>query len=121
VENPERPHLDEDFAQVLAALKDQYQVTESKVAKRIGVHVSTVNNWAHGKANPRAAAIRALAAEFPAFTEERLFAATGRKAPGPLSPDSEAELIEYFRELTEERQRIMLIQAKALRDDDRQS
>lgn len=119
MENPERPHLDEDFAQVLAALKDHYQVTDTEVSRRIGVHVSTVNNWAHGKANPRAATIRTLAAEFPAFTEERLFAAIGRKAPGPVDPDGEAELIEYFRELTKERQRIMLVQAKALRDDER--
>lgn len=113
---PERPHADETFAQALAALKDEYGTNEPKIADRIGVHVSTVNNWANGKANPRPAAIRALAAEFPKFTEERLFAAVGRKAPGPLSPDREAELIEYFRGLTEQQQRDQLVQAKALRD-----
>lgn len=115
MENPEHPQA-EDFAQALAALKDHYHVSDSEVARRIGAHVSTVNNWAHGKAAPRPAAIRSLAAEFPAFTEARLFAAAGRRAPGPLNPDREAELLRYFRELTEEQQQTTLIQAKALRD-----
>lgn len=113
---PERPHADETFAQVIAELKAEYGKAEPAIAERIGVHVSTVNNWANGKAHPRPAAIRALAEAFPKFTEQRLFAAVGRKAPGPLNLDREAKLIEYFRGMTEEQQRDQLIQAKALRD-----
>lgn len=120
MENPERPHLAEDFAQALAALRDAYDVTETEVARRIGVHVSTVNNWAHGKANPRAGAIRSLAREFPRFTEERLFAAVGRKAPGPASPERKARILAILDQLTEEQQEIMEIQAKAIADSNRQ-
>jgi transcriptional regulator with XRE-family HTH domain len=120
VENPEHPHPAEDFAQALAALKDHYKVNDSEVARRIGAHVSTVNNWAHGKANPRSATIRALAAEFPKFTEERLFAAVGRRAPGPASPDQRERMLAIFDQLTEEQREIWEIQGQALAEHNRQ-
>jgi len=115
VENPDRPNADETFAQALAALKDKHGVTEPNIAKRIGVHVSTVNNWANGKATPRRPLMDALVTQFPDF-KERLLASVGRKAPGPVSPDIEAELIKDFRELTAEQQRTTRIQVKALRE-----
>lgn len=111
---------DETFAQALAALKDEYGVNDSQIAKRIGAHVSTVNNWAHGKANPRAGAIRALAAEFPAFTEARLFAAVGKRAPAPLTPDGRDAVLDVFDRLTEEQQQMLLIQARAVADSNEQ-
>jgi transcriptional regulator with XRE-family HTH domain len=120
VENPEHPHPAEDFAQTLAALKDAYRVNDTEVARTIGVHVSTVNNWAHGKANPRPAAIRALAAAYPQFTEDRLFAAIGRKAPAPLSPERREKVLEIFDQLTEEQQQMYLITGQALADSNRQ-
>lgn len=119
METPEHPQA-EDFAQTLAALKDHYKASDTEVARRIGVHVSTVNNWAHGKANPRPAAIRALAAEFPAFTEERLFASIGKRAPNPLSPDGRAAVLEVFDRLTEEQQKMLLIQASAVAESNEQ-
>ncbi|WP_042170196.1 helix-turn-helix transcriptional regulator [Streptomyces sp. NBRC 110035] len=106
----------ETFAQALRALKDDYNVSESEIARRIDAHVSTVNNWAHGKANPRAAAIRRLAVEFPRFTEERLFASIGKRAPTPLSRDKRAEALEVLDRLTEEQQEMLLIQARAVAD-----
>ncbi|MGN7137295.1 helix-turn-helix domain-containing protein [Streptomyces pseudogriseolus] len=106
----------ETFAQVLAALKDEYGTNDSRIAERIGAHVSTVNNWAHGKSQPRPAAIRALAREFPKFTEERLFAAVGKRAPAPLPPDKRAAVLEVFDRLTEEQQEMLLIQASAVAD-----
>lgn len=121
METPQADHpTDETFAQVLAAIKDAYSIKEPKIAERIGAHVSTVNNWANGKANPRAAAIRALAREFPKFTEERLFAAVGKRVPAPLSPDRKAEVLGVFDKLTEEQQEILLIQAKAVADSNQQ-
>jgi transcriptional regulator with XRE-family HTH domain len=121
VENtPELPHADETFAQVLAALKAEYDVKEPAIADRIGVHVSTVNTWANGRANPRANAIRALAREFPKFTEVRLFAAVGRKAPGPASPDRKERMLAILDQLTEEQQELMEIQGKAWADSNRQ-
>lgn len=119
METPEHPPA-EDFAQTLATLKDQYKVSDSEVARRIGVHVSTVNNWAHGKANPRPAAIRALAAEFPQFTEARLFAAIGRRAPAPLPADRRKKVLDVFDRLTEEQQEMLLIQASAVAESNEQ-
>ncbi|MEU3162239.1 helix-turn-helix domain-containing protein [Streptomyces griseoincarnatus] len=108
------PPAGETFAQVLRELKDDYDVSDSEIARRIDAHVSTVNNWAHGKANPRPAAIRRLAAEFPRFTEERLFAAIGKRAPAPLSRDKRNEVLEVFDRLTVEQQEMLLIQASAV-------
>lgn len=116
MENPGNDRAEETFAQVLAALKDEYRISENKIADRIGVHVSTVNNWVHGKANPRAATVRALAAEFPKFTEARLFAAMGKRAPAPLSPDRKAVALEILDRLTEEQQDMFILQARAVAD-----
>ena len=113
---PAKPAEGETFAQLLAALKDHYSTNDSRVAERIGAHVSTVNNWAHGKANPRPAALRAIAEAFPAFTEERLFASVGKRAPAPLSRDKRTEVLEVFDRLTEEQQEMLLIQASAVAD-----
>ncbi|MFJ9657573.1 hypothetical protein ACIRPR_06345 [Streptomyces griseoflavus] len=115
------PAEGETFAQLLAALKDAYGANDTRIADRIGAHVSTVNNWAHGKANPRPAALRALAREFPKFSEERLFAAVGKRAPAPLSDDKRAAVLEVFDRLTEEQQEMLLIQASAVAEtNDRQ-
>lgn len=116
MENAAPRSAEETFAQVLAALKGEYDISESKIADRIGVHVSTVNNWAHGKANPRAAAVRALAAEFPKFTEARLFAAMGKRAPAQPSPARRDAMLRTYDRLTEEQQEMLLIQADALAD-----
>ncbi|MFJ1869916.1 helix-turn-helix domain-containing protein [Streptomyces chartreusis] len=117
MENRERPEpAEETFAQVLAALKDEYGASDSEIARRIGAHVSTVNNWGHGKANPRPAAVRKIAAEFPKFTEARLFAALGKRPPAPLSADERSEVLDVLDRLTEEQRRMLLIQARAVAD-----
>ncbi|MGW8703343.1 helix-turn-helix domain-containing protein [Streptomyces eurythermus] len=115
MDTPQNPG-DETFAQALAELKSHYRVSESEIARRIGSHVSTVNNWAHGKASPRPAAIRRLAAEYPAFTEARLFAAIGKRAPAPLTDAGREALLNVFDRLTEEQQQMLLIQASAVAD-----
>jgi transcriptional regulator with XRE-family HTH domain len=110
----------ETIAQVLAELKDDYRVTETAIAGRIGVHVSTVNNWVRGKASPRPNAIRAIAREFPRYTEARLFAALGKRPPAPLSPDRRDAVLAVFDRLTEEQQEMLLIQASAVADSNDQ-
>jgi transcriptional regulator with XRE-family HTH domain len=104
----------EDFAQLLARLKDEYGVNDSQIATAIGVSVSTVNTWVHRKRQPRPDALRALAAAYPKFTEDRIFAAAGRKTPGPLSPTAEERLLELFRGLTAEQQEIKELELRAL-------
>lgn len=108
----------EDLAQLLARLKSEYDVTDTEIAARIGTGVSTVNSWIHRKRGtgrgPNPDKLRALAREFPKFTEDEIFRASGRAAPGPLDHNKEAEALEYFRSLTEQQQRDQLVQMKAL-------
>lgn len=123
MENPENPagEAAETFAQVLALLKDTYNVSDSEIARRLSAHgvqvsIAAVNTWVHGKRVPRAATVRALAALFPKFPAETLLRAAGRRAPAPLSADDREEVLEVLDRLTEEQRRITLIQARALAD-----
>ncbi|MFJ2733721.1 XRE family transcriptional regulator [Streptomyces sp. NPDC087317] len=113
----------EDLAQLLARLKDTYRVSDSEIARRIGVAPATVNSWVHRKRGtgrgPNKDKLRALAAAFPKFTEAEIFAAAGRESPGPLSPDAEARILELWRGLTEEQQRSKEVELKALNEMNR--
>lgn len=109
----------EDFAQALAALKDEYQVSDSDIARAIGVSSAAVGTWVHRKRKPRREAIEALAAAYPKFTRERLFEAVGRDAPGPLSPDAEVRLLDLFRELTTEQQEMKELEMRAIAERNR--
>lgn len=109
----------EDLAQLLARLKDEYGVNDSQIATAIGVSVSTVNTWVHRKRQPRPDALRALARAYPKFAEDRVFAAAGRKTPGPLSPAAEERLLELFRGLTAEQQEIKELELRALNEHNR--
>lgn len=108
----------EDLAQLIARLKSEYDVTETEIARRIGVSASAVNTWVNRKRGtgrgPKAESLRALAREFPKFTEDEIFAAAGRKVPGPLSPDAEERLLQLYRGLTAEQQAFTETQMRAL-------
>ncbi|MFF7313386.1 XRE family transcriptional regulator [Streptomyces sp. NPDC008137] len=113
----------EDLAQLLARLKDTYNVNESEIGRRIGVAASTVNSWKHrtrgGKRGVHPDSLRALAREFPKFTEAEIFAAAGRQSPGPLSPEAEGRVLELYRSLTEEQQRMVEAQMRAVTEMNR--
>lgn len=104
----------EDFAQALAALKDEYKVSDSDIARAIGVSSAAVGTWVHRQKKPRRASVVALAHAYPKFTEERLFAALGRERPGPLDKSAEERLLALFRELTAEQQEMKEIEMRAL-------
>lgn len=104
----------EDFAQALAALKAEYKVSDSDIARAIGVSSAAVGTWVHRQKKPRRASVVALAAAYPKFTEERLFAALGRERPGPLSNDDEGYFLELIRGLTAEQQEMKKIEMRAL-------
>lgn len=110
----------EDLAQLLARLKSTYGVNESEIARRIGVAPSTVNSWTNrtrgGKRGARPEKLRALAAAFPKFSEDEIFAAAGREKPGPLSPEAEARILALWRGLTAEQQRAKLVEMRALNE-----
>lgn len=121
METPEpNAPAEETFAQVLAALKRTYGVSEPKIADAVGVHVSTVNNWINGKAEPRAKYVRALAAAYPKFDEDRLFWALGKRAPAPQTDDEREETLKILDRMTLEQRRMLLIQAKAVADSNDQ-
>ncbi|MFB7845459.1 helix-turn-helix domain-containing protein [Streptomyces sp. NPDC056053] len=113
----------EDLAQLLARLKDECGVTESEIARRIGVSPATVNNWIRRKRGtgrgPNPEKLRAIHREFPSFSEEEIFAAAGRKTPGALSPAAEERLLELFRGLTAEQQEIKELELRALNEHNR--
>lgn len=113
----------ENFAQLIARLKTEYQVNEVEIARRLGLHHSTVYNWSQGKRatknGPRPATLRALQQAFPKFTLAEIEAAAGRQAPGPLDADAEERILKLYRGLTEEQQRIQEIQMRALNEANR--
>lgn len=109
----------EDFAQALAALKDEYRVNDSDIAKAIGVSSAAVGTWVHRRRKPRRESVVALAKAYPKFTEARLFAALGREAPGPLAPERAQVLLELMRELTAEQQDMKEIEMRALAERNR--
>jgi transcriptional regulator with XRE-family HTH domain len=120
VADPERT---EDLAQLLARLKDEYDVNESEIARRIGVAPATVNSWTRrtrgGKRGVRPETLRALAAAFPKFSEDEIFQAAGRQSPGPLSPEAESRVLELYRALTDEQQRMIEAQLRAVTEMNR--
>lgn len=107
----------EDLAQLIQRLKDTYGVSESEIARAIGAAPATVNAWVHrkrgGARGPRRAYLEALAEAYPKFSREAIFAAAGRATPGHLSDDVEQELRDAFAELTDEQQKLTLIQMRA--------
>lgn len=116
-------HPDENFPQLIARIRAEYGVTEPQIAEAIGVSVSAVNTWTSGKRGlkkgPRTATLEALAAAYPKFSRERIFAAAKRQAPGPLDEDEEARVLEVFRDLTEDQRRIFFVQMRAVADTNR--
>lgn len=110
----------EDLAQLLARLKSTYDVNESEIARRIGVAPATVNAWVHRRRGTgrgvAAKNLRALAEQFPRFTLEEISAAAGRTTPGSLDADAEARILEYWRGLTAEQQRMKEIELRALNE-----
>jgi transcriptional regulator with XRE-family HTH domain len=118
VETEDTPPV-EDFAQALAALKQEYRATDSDIARNVGVSSAAVGTWVHRKRKPRRENVVALAQAYPKFTEERLFAALGREAPGPLDTPAEERLLELFRELTAEQQEMKEVEMRALAERNR--
>ncbi|MES9804966.1 helix-turn-helix domain-containing protein [Streptomyces cinereoruber] len=120
----ETPEHAENLAQLIKSIRDTYDVSESEIARRIGVAPATVNSWTNGKRGgkrgPNIEKLRALSQAFPKYTEERIFAAARRAAPGPLDEDSEARVLALFRGLTEDQQRAKLIEMAALNEANKQ-
>lgn len=114
----------EDLAQMLRRVMDEKALTQTEIARRVGVHVSTVNLWVQRKRGlgrgPSRDTLTKLA-DALGESPRSVFAAAGRKVPGPLSPDAEARVLEIFRDLTAEQQRMFETQMRAVREDNEAS
>jgi transcriptional regulator with XRE-family HTH domain len=118
VETEDTPPV-EDFAQALAVLKDKHKVSDSDIARAIGVSSAAVGTWVHRQRKPRRESIEALAAAYPDFGRDRLFRAAERETPGPLSPQAEERLLDLFRELTADQQEMKEIEMRAIAERNR--
>lgn len=98
----------------------EYDVNASEIGRRIGVAASTVSSWKNrtraGKRGAHPDNLRALAREFPKFSEYEIFAASRRESPGPLDADAERRILELYRGLTAEQQRAKEIEMRALNE-----
>ena len=106
----------QDLADLVTSIKNTHGVTETEIARRIGVSPATVNTWVHRKRTtrgPRRETLRKLAEAF-AISEEKVFAAAGRRMPGPVNSEAEQRLIELFKALTAEQQATVEIQIRGL-------
>lgn len=115
----------EDLAQLIIRLKDVYNVTESEIARTIDVSPATVNSWVLRKRGtgrgPNPAKLEALAEAYPKFTREQIFAAAGRRTPGPLGADARERILALIEELTPDQQEMTEIQMRALVERNRTS
>lgn len=101
----------------------EYDVNASEIGRRIGVAASTVSSWKNrtraGKRGAHPDSLRALAREFPKFSEAEIFEAAGRESPGPLDADAEQRILDLYRGLTAEQQRAKEIEMRALNEMNR--
>lgn len=79
-----------------------------------------MNSWVHrkrgGGRGPKRETLQALAREFPKLTADEIFRAAGRQSPGPLTDEAEARILELYRGLTADQQRMKEVEMRALND-----
>ncbi|WP_369183294.1 helix-turn-helix transcriptional regulator [Streptomyces sp. Y1] len=110
----------ETLAQLIRRVQDaRPELTQTEIARRAGVSVSAVNTWANGGRTPSRKSCDKLA-DALGEPRERVFAAANRRTPGRLSQDAEERILELYRRLTAEEQRIVERQLVALAADDPQ-
>jgi transcriptional regulator with XRE-family HTH domain len=89
------------------------ELTQKEVADRAGISKGTLNTWVlgtrGGAGRLNSEALRALANALPReYTVAQVFAAAGRRAPGPLNVERRDKLVGAFSELTERQQRAVI-------------
>ncbi|MFF2954294.1 helix-turn-helix transcriptional regulator [Kitasatospora sp. NPDC057965] len=104
----------ETLPQLIRRVQDaRPELTQTEIARRAGVSVSAVNTWVNGERVPSRKSADKLAAAL-GEPRERVFAAAGRRTPGSLTPDAEERILELYRRLTADEQRIIERQLAAL-------
>lgn len=118
MENEDTPPV-EDFAQALAALKAQFEASDSDIARATGVSSAAVGTWVHRQRKPRRESIEALHNAYPTFGRDRLFRAAERETPGPVGVEARERLMALFEELTAEQQEMKEIEMQAIAERNR--
>jgi transcriptional regulator with XRE-family HTH domain len=122
VDNPQRAT---NLAELLERIRTLYEVTDSEIARRIGVSTSTVSTWKLGQRGngrgPRADTLRLIAETFPEIPAAEVFSAAGRPVPGAVTKDAEQRLLDYIRELTAEQQAAFEAQLRVTVEHNRSS
>lgn len=112
----------EDLAQLLARLKAEHDLSDTAIARRIGVAPATVNAWVHRKRGtgrgPAQKNLEALAREFN-LNRDAVFRAASRTSPGPMDPEGEARILELYRGLTADQRRAKEVEMRALNEMNR--
>ncbi|MGW2090382.1 helix-turn-helix transcriptional regulator [Streptomyces sp. NPDC001880] len=104
---------------IRAAQVRRPDLNQSEIARRIGVSPAAVNTWVNRKRGtgrgPNKENLAKLATVL-GLPEREVFAAAGRRLPGPTNPDMEQRFLELLRGLTAEQQKFTEIQMRALYD-----
>lgn len=108
----------ETLAQLIRRVQEaRPELTQSEIARRAKVSVSAVNAWANAIRVPSRRSCDKLA-DALGEPRERVFAAANRRTPGALSPEAEQRILELYRKLSAEEQRIVERQMMALAVED---
>lgn len=110
------PEQAEDLATLIQWIKDETGDNESDIARKISAAPATVNAWVlkkrGTKRGPNREKLRALAGAY-GLSEERVFAAAQRPAPGPLDDDAKDRILRLYEELTVEQQQLHELHLRA--------
>jgi transcriptional regulator with XRE-family HTH domain len=116
-----RPEPPENLSTLLQRVFAEHsELTQKGVGERAGIPLATLNAWvtgyrgAAGRIKPET--LRALAKALPPeYTVARVYAAAGRRMPGPSNAELRERLIGIFEELTDRQQMALIEIADAIR------
>lgn len=107
----------EDLAALLKRLLAEKDKSQAWLAAETGIPLATINAWVVGRRAPKGASgsesLRKLAVALGA-TPKAMFEAAGRRAPGPLSREREDKLMQIFRALPVDGQRMLITTGEQL-------
>lgn len=97
-------------------LREAHGMTQAQIAEIAGVTDKAVSTWENGVKEPRMGAIRRIAAYFGVKNSDIVDDADilEKKKAAPETPGAEKQLLEIFRQLDEEGQRLAIGMMKTL-------
>jgi transcriptional regulator with XRE-family HTH domain len=80
-----KPRRETEFARRLRELRDQRGLSQTDLAKRVGVHYTHIGRYEAGRANPTAETLRSLAESLGVTTDYLMSGATSEMATARLT------------------------------------